>query len=137
MLMPTALVLASPEVVARSNNPTSWTYATLRTAAAPFGVSAEAFLRRLVTLGRVDVAFYQARRADFLARYVDEETKAQATGGNWYRSTVRDLGKGYVRQVTSAHRRRVIDRYTAASYLNAKVGQIDRLAATAAIGKAV
>lgn len=37
---------------------------------------------------------------------------------------MRNLGKAYVRAVTDAHRRRVIDSNTAAIYLDAKVSQI-------------
>jgi Zn-dependent peptidase ImmA (M78 family)/transcriptional regulator with XRE-family HTH domain len=133
ILMPADAVLESPEVVARSDRPTEWDYVTLRAAAAPFGVSAEAFLRRLLTLGRVDRAFYQARREEFLAAYEAEESHTRTSGGNWYRNTARDLGKGYVRRIADAHRRRVIDSYTAASYLNVKVEQIPRLAEAAAL----
>lgn len=67
----------------------------------------------------------------------EDATRARAGGGNWYRNAVRDRGKGYVRLVADAHRRRVIDSYTAATYLNAKVGQIPRLASAAAIREAV
>lgn len=132
MLMPAGDVLAQAEVIARFNAPAAWTYEALRAAAAPYGVSAEAFLRRLLTLGRTTVAFYQARRADFLAAYAAEEIRTGG-GGDWYRTTVRDLGKWYVRRVTDAHRRRVIDSYTAASFLNAKVEQLPRLAREAAL----
>jgi len=137
MLMPGAAVLAQTEVVARQNTRASWDYDALAAAAAPFGVSAEAMLRRLVTLGRVDALFYSAKRAGFLARYEEEEAHARPSGGNWYRNTVRDLGKGYVRLVADAHHRRVIDSYTAANYLDAKVSQIPRLARTAALTEAV
>ena len=133
VLMPRASVLAGPEVSARENTPNMWNYEALRAAAAPFGVSAEAFLRRLLTLGRVDHTFYQARHAEFLAAYETDEANAKASGGNWYRNTARDLGKGYVRRIADAHRRRVIDSYTAASFLNVKVGQISRLAEEAAL----
>jgi Zn-dependent peptidase ImmA (M78 family) len=136
ILMPASEVLRRPEVQSRINQPETWTYDALRTAAAPFGVSAEAFLRRLVTLGRVSTAFYQTRRAEFLHAYEDDEARTRKTGGDWYRNTARDLGKGYVRQVADAHRRRVIDSYTAADYLNVKVSQIDRLAETATASKA-
>ncbi|MTG89879.1 ImmA/IrrE family metallo-endopeptidase [Cellulosimicrobium sp. BIT-GX5] len=137
ILMPSALVLARPEVIARQGDPAGWDYDALASAARPFGTSAEAFLRRLVTLGRVDRSFYRAQREAFLARYEEEEARSRPKGGNWYRNTVRDLGKGYVRIVADAHRRRVIDSYTAATYLNAKVGQIPRLANTAALSEAV
>lgn len=137
ILMPRPAVLAQPEVRAREHARASWDYSSLAAAAAPFGVSAEAFLRRLLDLGRVDAAFYRARREEFLARYDEEEGRPQVSGGDWYRNTARDLGKGYVRLVADAHRRRVIDSYTAASYLNVKVGQISRLAQAAALKNAV
>jgi Zn-dependent peptidase ImmA (M78 family) len=137
ILMPAAAVLAQPQVVAREHDRSSWDYDALAEAAAPFGTSAEALLRRMLTLGRVDASFYRARRQEFLTRYEEEESKTRPRGGNWYRNTVRDLGKGYVRLVADAHARRVIDSYTAASYLNAKVGQIPRLARTAALREAV
>ena len=137
ILMPAPNVLARPEVQSRRSGSTDWNYDVLAAAAAPFGTSAEALLRRLVTLGRVSPAFYRARRTEFLARYEEEEARARPKGGNWYRNTVRDLGKGYVRLVADAHRRRVIDSYTAATFLNAKVSQIPRLASDAALRKAV
>ncbi len=133
ILMPGEAVITLPSVVARERTPESWDYDSLRATAAPFGVSAEAFLRRLLTLGRVSRAFYQAKRQDFLDAYEREEVLTGSGGGNWYRTTARDLGKGYVRRVADAHRRRVIDSYTAASYLNVKVEQIPRLAQEAAL----
>lgn len=132
-LMPREAVLANPEVRARQHFPRSWSYDALRTAGAPFGVSAEAMLRRLLTLGRVDRDFYRARRDEFLAAYQEDEARTKPGGGNWYRNTARDRGKGYVRRVADAHRRRVIDSYTAASFLNVKVSQIARLAEEAAL----
>lgn len=137
ILMPAARVLARPEVIERERDRGSWDYEALAAAAAPFGVSAEALLRRLLSLGSVDRAFYRARREEFLARYQEEEDQSRPSGGSWYRNTVRDLGKGYVRRVADAHRRRVIDSYTAATYLNVKVGQIPELAEKAALKAAV
>lgn len=133
ILIPTADVLAIPEVTAWRGQPDRWTYEALRRSAGPFGVSAEAFLRRLVSVGAVSMAYYLQERDRFLASYEEEEARGRAGGGNWYRNTARDLGKGYVRRVASAHTRRVIDSYTAASYLNVKVDQIGRLAEAAAL----
>lgn len=127
MLMPAGEVLASPQVISMQDKPEGWTYDDLRRAASEFGVSAEAFLRRLVTLGRTTTRFYQRMRASFQDAYEAEERRA-AGGGNWYRNTARDLGKGYVRLIADARERRVIDSYTAASFLNVKVAQIPRLA---------
>jgi Zn-dependent peptidase ImmA (M78 family) len=137
VLMPAAAVRARPEVIARRDIPASWTYDTLRPVAAQFGVSAEAFLRRLSTLGFVPVDLYHQRRAQFIAAHDEEADRSRAGGGDWYRNTVRDLGKAYVRAVADAHRRRVIDSNTAAIYLDAKVGQIRRLAESAELRSAV
>jgi Zn-dependent peptidase ImmA (M78 family) len=135
VLMPRKLVLASAEVRGRQGLPDSWDYSSLKDAAAPFGVSAEAFARRLLTLGQISLSFYQARRAEFLAAYANEEDQSAAGGGNWYRTAARDLGKGFVRRIVDARRRRVIDSYMAASFLNVKVDQIDRLAEMATLSE--
>ncbi|OBB15865.1 hypothetical protein A5662_06455 [Mycobacteriaceae bacterium 1482268.1] len=137
VLMPAAEVRVRPEVIARKDIPASWDYETLRPVAAQFGVSAEAFLRRLSTLGLVPLNLYRQRRAEFIAAQDDEADRSRAGGGNWYRSAVRDLGKAYVRAVTDAHRRRVIDSNTAAIYLDAKVSQIPRLAESAELRSVV
>ncbi|BBZ51774.1 XRE family transcriptional regulator [Mycobacterium heidelbergense] len=137
VLMPAAAVRARPEVLARTEIPSSWDYESLRPIAAYFGVSAEAFLRRLSTLGIVSVELYRQRRAEFIAAHEDEAERTRTSGGDWYRNTVRDLGKAYVRAVADAHRRRVIDSNTAAVYLDAKVSQIQRLAQSAELRNAV
>lgn len=133
ILMPKEIMLSRPEVIARTDSPESWDYDALKSVAAQFGVSAEAFLRRLSTLGVVPTSYYERRREEFLAAYERDELSNRSSGGSWYRNTVRDLGKGYVRSVTDAYRRRVIDSNTAAIYLNAKVSQIPKLAETAAL----
>lgn len=137
ILMPRQLVLGSAEVARRRTMPESWTYSSLRDAASPFGVSAEAFARRLLTLGRITPAFYQERREEFLAVYATEEERATPSGGNWYRTAARDLGKGFVRRIADARQRRVIDSYMAASFLNVKVDQLDRLTEMAALSESV
>lgn len=136
MLMPSDLVLSAPLVRAHIADRSDWTYADLRRAAAPFGVSAEAFLRRLLTLGHVTEAFYADRREEFLRAYDAETERDRASGGNWYRNAVRDKGKGFVRVVTDAHQRRLIDTYTAATFLDVKASQLPRLASTAALSNA-
>lgn len=137
ILMPREQVLRLPAVVERAGDQASWDYEALADAARPFGVSAHAFLRRLLTLEVVDREFYRQQHDEMVARYEHESHAERPSGGNWYRNTVRDLGKGYVRLVADAHRRRVIDSYTAATYLNVKVDQIARLAQTAGMREAV
>lgn len=132
ILMPADEVRALPAVVALLNQHDGWDYQTLASAAAHFGVSAEAFLRRLVTLGRVPMAFYLARRDEFAAAYEADDQRTRS-GGNFYNTTARDRGKGYIRLIAGAHRRGVIGSSEAASYLGVKVSQIGRLADVAAL----
>lgn len=127
MLMPSALVLRQ-SVVAQHEPGDPWTFDDLIVGARAFGVSVESFLRRLVTLDLASMETYQAFRDSSRAN----EVEAPPTkGGNFYNTKVRDLGKGYVRQVADAYRRTLLDSTTAATYLDVKVGQIPRLAETA------
>lgn len=127
ILMPAADVLAA-DLVASHPAGEEWDLADLIEAAKPFGVSAESFLRRLVTLGRVPLTQYHQFRD---THRKDDIHRAKPGGGNFYINKARDLGKGYVRTVTGAHRRALIDSTTAATFLDVKVGQIPDLAARA------
>lgn len=68
-------------------------------------------------------------------RRTNERNDRPHPGGNWYRNQARDLGKGFVRRVTDAHRRGVIDSHTAASFLDIKVDQIAPLAKSATLSE--
>ena len=133
ILMPEAAVLNSPVVRRQREENAPWTYALLRQAAGPFGVSAEAFLLRLVSMGLVSQTFYNEQKDAFEREYELQRENERSPGGNWYRNTVRDRGKGFVRQVTAAHERSLIDTYTAASFLDVKASQLRMLAETASI----
>jgi len=123
ILMPSGTVLGSPAV--HEHEPDEpWDLPDLIEAAKPFGVSVEAFLRRLVTLGKVPLAEYQKFRE---TQAQGAPVKKASLGGLFYYNKARDLGKGYIRSVARAHSRALIDSATAAKYLDAKVGQIPRL----------
>jgi Zn-dependent peptidase ImmA (M78 family)/transcriptional regulator with XRE-family HTH domain len=127
ILLPAGEVLAQ-EVVIQHPPGAHWTLDELMEGAKPFGVSVESFLRRLVTLNRVSLARYR----DFRDGYDAEQMRgSKSSGGNFYYTKARDLGKGFVRTVTSAHRRALLDSTTTATYLDVKVGQITRLAEVA------
>lgn len=130
ILMPAPAVLASSLVIEhQAGEP--WSLPDLIEAAKPFGVSAEAFLRRLVTLGEVQLMTYQEFRAE---QETAHREMRKTSGGNFYKNKARDLGKGYVRRVAAAHRRASIDSSTAATYLGVKVSQIPELARAAQVG---
>lgn len=123
MLMPEQAILTSPLVKGHTAGQ-PWSLPELIEAAQPFGVSAEAFLRRLVTLGKVSLKHYQ----EFREGRDSPVVRSRSGRGNFYYTKARDLGKGYVRRVSGAHRRALIDSNTAATYLDVKVGQIAKLA---------
>jgi Zn-dependent peptidase ImmA (M78 family)/DNA-binding transcriptional regulator YiaG len=124
ILMPAADVLGS-EMVNERPPGHEWTLPELMDAAKPFGVSVESFLRRLVTLGRVPMEFYRTFREGRTERDLRGN---RSSGGSFYLTKARDLGRGYVRTVADAHNRNVIDSATAAAFLDVKVNQIRKLA---------
>jgi hypothetical protein len=81
-----------------------------------------------VTLGRVPIEFYRAFREGRTERDLRGN---RSSGGSFYVTKARDLGRGYVRTVVDAHSRSVIDSATAAAFLDVKVNQIGKLAAKA------
>lgn len=124
MLMPSRDLQSLPLVLEHDPDE-AWSLADLIQGARPFGVSAESFLRRLVTLGHATFAEYQEFRQ---AQKQSDRAKDRSQGGSFYLNKARDLGKGYVRTVSDAHRRALIDSTTAATYLDVKVDQIPKLA---------
>jgi hypothetical protein len=76
--------------------------------------------------------FYRRTRSELTELY-ETAGKQTSSGGNWYKTKVRYLGKGYVRRVAAAQRDALIDTYTAATYLDAKVQQLPRLAREAQV----
>ena len=127
VLMPASDMLANDFVAARGPNH-QWTLSELLEASKPFGVSVESFLRRLVTLNKVSIEFYRAFRENRSER---ELRGSRSSGGSFYVTKARDLGRGYVRTVVDAHTRTLIDSTTAAGYLDVKVNQIAKLAENA------
>jgi Zn-dependent peptidase ImmA (M78 family) len=127
VLMPRSIVETLDEVNQHEVG-TLWSLPELIEAAKPFGTSAEALLRRLVTLGFATRAEYEAFR-----RENSRPQGKSSRGGSFYNNKARDLGKGYVRAVSDAHRRALIDTTTAATYLDVKVDQMERLARVAQV----
>lgn len=70
-LMPEDHILGAALVQLHPGKSTVWTDAEIRSVSDQFGVSREAFLRRLVTFNRTTEGFYQAKKAQY-----DEEWRA-------------------------------------------------------------
>lgn len=127
ILMPRAAIMES-EMVSERQAGHQWSVSELVEAARPFGVSVESFLRRLATLGLVQVRQY----TEFRAGQTSERDRRNS-GGNANTTKVRDLGKQYVRTVIGARERGLIDTTTAATFLDVKVGRIPKLAEKAGL----
>jgi Zn-dependent peptidase ImmA (M78 family)/transcriptional regulator with XRE-family HTH domain len=129
ILMP-AESIGADAFIAHQVEQEDWSLQALMEATRPYGVSAEALLLRLVTLGYAPRSVYEAFRRDSSET---ERRGNRAAGGNFYATKARDLGKGYVRTVADAHRRGLLDTNTAAKYLGVKVTQVPRLASAAGL----
>lgn len=130
-LMPRASVLNLPEVAARPRSATGWSEETLTNLARPFGVSAEAFLLRLVNLGRASWDYYFQFRPQFRKAYAAVEQKPKTTGGpSFYQMKLRDFGRRYTSLVIGAYRRREINGSDLADYLEIKINHLPKLEET-------
>ena len=124
-LMPSEQVLGLASVQAHAGHSTDWHDAEIREASDIFGVSREAFVRRLLTLGRTTRAFYEAKRKQYRAEFLDNLEKRQKQ----YRESEKkfrknppqdvfvELGRPYVRLVLDGVRHDLLTLNEASGYL--------------------
>ncbi len=130
VLMPRDQLLVD-ELVASANAQTQWTDVQITYLAGRFGVSAEAILRRLVTLQRASLDFYLCKRQAYLDAYVqwrEEQQSAQRGGPSYYRLKLRNLGRRYVTDVLDAYQRRDINSSELSDFLDMKINNVPKLA---------
>lgn len=117
-----------------------WNEDTLVQLSQTYGVSREAVLRRLVTLGRANWNFYLDRRQAYIVAYEqqreDERARRRSKPGGPppYRMAVRDRGKPYVRLVLDAYHREAISPSSLSTLLGLKLKHIPALEQEAATG---
>lgn len=99
-----------------------WQESRLGELAVQFGVSKEVVLRRLVTLELASMELYLQRREEYLQAYREARERQEEGPGFVPYLTVklRDLGRGYVRQVMEAYQRNDISVYDATDFLDMK-----------------
>lgn len=121
-LMPSEWLLREP-LVAQKGNVKIWDDDELDALARRFGVSSEAVLRRLLTLGRTSQTFYDSKRAAFQKFYDDlEEKKEKSTGGPEYHLVVLgQLGRTFTQLVFQGYHDRYFTLRDVAGLLNMKV----------------
>jgi Zn-dependent peptidase ImmA (M78 family)/DNA-binding XRE family transcriptional regulator len=134
VLLPRELVLNQPEVEAIESS-YNWTLSELSSVSQRFGVSSEALLLRLISLGKANWVTYERRREEFRFEYdsviaARRLRRVQGRGGaNYYRTKARDIGHGYAVTVLEAYGNQVLSSRDVADLLNIKFGQISKLQA--------
>jgi len=132
-LVSSADLLGFPLVRLRGAGRHEWGNDELEGIARAFSVSEEVILRRLLSLGRTTPAFYQRKRAEYLARYAQidqqarEETEEQEIRRNMPRETLSNLGPLYTRLVLESFNQDNITLIDASRYLGLKARHISRL----------
>jgi Zn-dependent peptidase ImmA (M78 family) len=121
-LMPSEWLLRE-HLVANKGSTKTWDDDELDALARRFGVSPEAVLRRLLTLGRTTQTFYDSKRAVFQKFYDDlEEKKDKSTGGPEYHLAVLgQLGRTFTQLVFQGYHDRYFTLRDVAGLLNMKV----------------
>lgn len=136
-LMPRNVFEAIPAVRLAPDGNEAWTEKDISTIGAYFGVSREAAVRRLLTIGKTTLRFYQQKRAEYKEAY-EAQVRIQGkkkTGTPPYpRTQVRNLGKGYVRQVLDAYYHERVSVSEASDFLRARANNIEKFAIEARTG---
>ncbi len=125
ILMPGEQVLGLTSVQAHAGRSTDWHDVEIREASDLFGVSREAFLRRLLTFGRTTRTFYEVKRQQYRAEFLDNFEKRQKQfkesekkfRKNPPQDTFVELGRPYVRLVLDGVRHDLLTLNEASGYL--------------------
>ena len=129
-LMPRDLFAAELVVSARGAGTHEWSDAEIEALSKVYGVSREAVVRRLLSIGRTTQAFYSRKRTQYLAEFVAEKArqKAESEGKpiprNMPRETVGNYGGPFVRAVLENYHRERITLSEVSGYLGVKVKHI-------------
>ncbi len=124
-LLPREQVLGLASVQAHPGRNTNWQDEDIREAADLFGVSREAFVRRLLTLGRTTQPFYEAKRQQYKVEFLDDLEKRQRqyreSEKEFRRNPPQDvfveLGRPYVRLILDGIRQDLLTLNEASGYL--------------------
>lgn len=119
--------LLEDDRVSSADSATSWSLDELGDLAEGLGVSREAMLRRLSTLGKVSRECFEKQQAALQVQYGKKGKQEQGGGPAYDVMLLRNLGRPYVEAVLRARERGVISELTTADYLFAKTQWADKL----------
>lgn len=115
--------LLSEALVAQKGAQKSWRDEELESLALTFGVSQEAVLRRLLTLGRTTQAFYDSKRSEFQKIYalLDEKKEPSEGGPKYHYVVLSQLGRTFTQLIFQGYHDRYFTLRDVAGLLNMKV----------------
>jgi len=111
-----------------------WSDQDLSNLATQFGVSLEAMLVRLVTLGLASREYYRERRPAFLELY-REQRRTSVGFLTYYPKQIRNMGRRYIATVWRAYERGDISDTELSTYLQTKILNVPRLVREAGISQ--
>jgi len=129
-LMPRDLFLKEALVAVKGSDRHEWDDASVQALSLTYGVSREAIVRRLLTLGRTTEAFYRRKRAQYAIEFQQQRQRdRQKNEGkpiprNMPRETVADYGKPFVRRVIENYHLDRISLSDVSGYLGVKVRHV-------------
>jgi Zn-dependent peptidase ImmA (M78 family) len=113
--------LLSELLVVQKGTTKTWTDEELEALALRFGVSREAVLRRLLTLGRTTQSFYESRRAQFLKEYAELSEAKSGGGPKYHIQVLSQLGRAFSRLVFKGYHERALTLRDVANHFNMQV----------------
>ncbi len=126
ILIPRGKLLGMPAVASVERNH-AWTLAVLEELAAPFGVSREALLRRLVSLGKASQDDYRHLRSQLQQQYENLPKPERSGSGPRDATILRNLGSTYVTRVLEARNRGLITESSVSDFIFEKLRWADAL----------
>ena len=113
--------MLSEHLVVQKGTTTTWTDEELEALALRFGVSREAVLRRLLTLGKTTQSFYETQRVRFLKEYAElNETKSEG-GPKYHVQVLSQVGRAFSRLVFQGYHEHALTLRDVANHLNMQV----------------
>ena len=123
-LMPRDLILRDPDV--RSRSGTNWSDQDIQTVARRFKVSREAFLRRMLTLGKTTPEFYRAKRRQFIEEYRKRRKELEGFAPPDAVAIAR-AGNFFTRLVLDSYHRERITSGDVSEYLDVKLKHLQKI----------
>lgn len=125
-LMPKEWLL-DETLVRQKGSEKTWDNEELEALALRFGVSREAMLRRLLTLGKTTQAFYNRMRPAFQAEYDDLSDKKSTGGPPRHLQVLSQLGRAFTRLVFEGYHDRRLTLRDVANHFNMQVKMIPEM----------